>query len=121
MDPNDASEAISTRGVMYEFLAQLLVLLIQVAIMGQFEDTRVGAAWGIAFVGVWVLFFIMFPARWLGRRPGPPFPAGESMATAGTRRIAATLKQTKRRLPEASKFLLAYFIFSDGSSTIGSR
>ena len=49
---------------------------------------------------------------------GEKWPENESFLTFGPREVWKTITHIRNDLPETGKFLLAYFVFSDGNSTI---
>jgi UMF1 family MFS transporter len=54
----------------------------------------------------------------LKTRPGPPFPRDRNVVLQGLKRTWTTLKKV-RKLRNTFIFLLAFFFYADGFSTIG--
>jgi len=50
-------------------------------------------------------------------RPGPPLPLDGNVMTVGWSSLITSLKDAKK-YPETMKFLLLYFVYSDGYGTI---
>jgi MFS transporter, UMF1 family len=71
-----------------------------------------------ALSGVWWLVFAYFAFQRLPDRPGPPFPPGMSKYTEGWRRTHRLLVYLWRSERNTFYFLILFFIFSDGYSTI---
>ncbi|KAK3837124.1 MAG: autophagy-related protein 22-like protein [Linnemannia elongata] len=73
------------------------------------HETSLSLQIAIAYTGVWWLMWILIVAPWLDARPGPPMPKGQNWV--------ATLLSFKQ-LPEIFKFMVAWFILSDGINTM---
>ena len=72
----------------------------------------------VAIAGLWWLGFAALTTfRFVQPRPGPPLPAGESYLLYPFKRMFRTAKAAGT-MPETLKFLLAWFMFSDGFNTI---
>ncbi|KAH9263528.1 hypothetical protein BASA83_013084 [Batrachochytrium salamandrivorans] len=72
---------------------------------------------GIAVSGVWTLVFLPFTYSWLKPRPGSPLPAGENVFLFSIKKLGRTLCKV-RQLGQLFIFLFAWFIYSDGFTTI---
>jgi MFS-type transporter involved in bile tolerance (Atg22 family) len=75
------------------------------------------AAWNLRINlllgGLWWLGFGVLSIRRLEARPRPPLPPGKSHLREGVRRIATTIRKA-RQLPNVFRFLIAYWLYSDG-------
>jgi len=75
------------------------------------------AAWilriNLLLGGVWWLGFGVLSIRRLEVRPRPPLPPGKSHLREGVRRTVTTVRKA-RRLPNVFRFLIAYWLYSDG-------
>jgi UMF1 family MFS transporter len=72
----------------------------------------------VAFVGVWWISLTVVPALfWLHARPGPPLPKNENYFIFGWKKTFRTLSQC-RKLKNLFMFLLSWFFYADGFSTI---
>jgi UMF1 family MFS transporter len=111
------SSEISNKGLAMGFFGSLLNLFFSVAVLFAFADGNQGVRIVIAFSGVWALAFGGYSFSKLGARPGHALPAGETYL--GTSRKNMTkVWNTRHELPQLFRFLAAYFIFSDGTSTM---
>ncbi|KAF9429966.1 Autophagy protein 22 [Podila epigama] len=71
----------------------------------------------IAFTGAWWFMWMLIIAPWLDARPGPPMPKGKNWIAYSWGKTYKTLTAF-RQLPEIFKFMLAWFVLSDGINTI---
>ena len=113
---------ISGQGNLLANIGALLFLVVSVAMLmlasealGEGLVLRINAL----LCGVWLLAVSLFCWSRLETRAGPPLPAGASYATIGIRQLSSTLGHHKD-LREMFKFLAAYFVYSDGVSTMAS-
>ncbi|KAG0373352.1 Autophagy protein 22 [Mortierella sp. AD032] len=81
------------------------------------HETSLSLQIAIAFTGVWWLMWILIVAPWLDPRPGPPMPKGQNWVTYSWGKTYKTLLSFKQ-LPEIFKFMVAWFILSDGINTM---
>ncbi len=65
----------------------------------------------------WMALFISCTALLLQSRPGPPIPRGKNVCTASLSNMASSLLRL-RKSGQASVFFAAYFVYSDGFSTM---
>lgn len=125
-DVIDAQEAvsseISSKGQMWGYAGGTGCLVLSVIVL--LVLTAIGMDWywalGVtsALSGVWWLVFAYFAFQRLPDRPGPPFPPGMSKYTEGWRRTHRLLVYLWRSERNTFYFLILFFIFSDGYSTI---
>ena len=73
-----------------------------------------------AISGTWTLLFGVLSWSRLKDRPGPDLPDGEGYFSQGVKDVSQTIMHLKADLPNLGKFLTAYFIYSDGTSTMTS-
>eukprot|EP00520_Triparma_pacifica_P020309 CAMPEP_0118671000 /NCGR_PEP_ID=MMETSP0785-20121206/21767_1 /TAXON_ID=91992 /ORGANISM="Bolidomonas pacifica, Strain CCMP 1866" /LENGTH=557 /DNA_ID=CAMNT_0006565853 /DNA_START=231 /DNA_END=1904 /DNA_ORIENTATION=- len=115
---NTVSSRISTRGFATGFTGQFIFLIINFAIFTVMADNAGFAArLNVALCGVWTLIFGGYCFYHLKTRPGPPLPEGENYASVSIKQVTHTFKSCSE-LPQLFLFLGAYFIFSDGCSTL---
>lgn len=69
--------------------------------------------------GLWWFGFTWFTYMWVHPRPGPHLPAGENYIMASLKSVRETARHV-RKLPNTLLFLVSYFLFSDGYSTVSS-
>ncbi|GJJ79115.1 MFS transporter, UMF1 family [Entomortierella parvispora] len=70
-----------------------------------------------AVTGVWWLMWMLIVAPWLDARPGPPMPKEKNWIVYSWKKTYNTLLSFKT-LPEIFKFMVAWFILSDGIGTV---
>ncbi len=73
----------------------------------------------LGIVGIWWFSFSLFTFYRLGAYPGPSLPSIRAYLTLPWTRLFETFRYIVE-LPNLGRFLILYFIFSDGYSTIGS-
>lgn len=133
------SNYVSSKGIGIGYAASVLVQCIGIAIIVIYSKIQ-AAGWDfpstmplrtvLFFVGLWWASFTIPTALWLRHRPGPPLPwnVGE---TKSRRSIPVGLRymifawvslwrtiKIALKLPEVLKFLLGWFLLSDGIATI---
>ncbi|CAI5527847.1 unnamed protein product [Closterium sp. Naga37s-1] len=111
-------------GCLADVVATLAAFVITLAATTDLLKMRLAGA----FCGLWWLVFSIFTFLWLRTRPGPPPPAsstsGGSGAVGAVLTIAASwrhmgaLISEARRYRNAFVFMLCYFIYADGFSTV---
>lgn len=115
----DEMNTISSRGYACGYFGAVLCLLICVGVSVStpipFNSYRIN----ILISGVWWLAFSGFTFAWLRPRPGPPLPKGESYLLLPWKDLYTTFSRAKD-LKHNFSFLVAWFIYSDGFSTINS-
>jgi UMF1 family MFS transporter len=124
-----ASEAIaneiSSKGFGFAFLSALILFAIFVVlslVLGELHGfpKTYGLHVCISLSCVWgavILYF--YTNRLVKSRPGPPLPNDINVIQFSCGRLLHTLWNLKR-LPELLKFLIAWFFYSDGFTTISS-
>jgi len=111
---------MSIKGMMHGFGGQFIFLIFMFGATVFAPDTNnFNIRLAIMLAGVWVFLVSLITFGLLEKRPGPPLPAGETYSTHGLKQAYVTFSNFKF-LPELGKFSFAYFIFSDGASTIAS-
>lgn len=123
------SNVISSRGYVMGFTGGLAFLAVSVAVILGMESSvdvevlpvpTISLRICCAIGGLWWLLFSLFTWFWLPNRPGPEMPAGTNIALIGWQRSWVCVKLARSRLPDSFFFLLSFFIFADGYSTISS-
>jgi UMF1 family MFS transporter len=114
---NLVSSRISTRGFATGFCGQLIFLIINFGILTFMPDGGFAVRLNVFLCGIWTLTFGGYCFFNLKTRPGPPLPAGENIMSVSVKQVVKTFKSCKD-LPQLFLFLGAYFIFSDGCSTL---
>ncbi|KAG0070661.1 Autophagy protein 22 [Linnemannia elongata] len=80
------------------------------------HETSLSLQIAIAYTGVWWLMWILIVAPWLDARPGPPMPKGQNWVAYSWKKSITLL--SFKQLPEIFKFMVAWFILSDGINTM---
>ena len=112
------THVISVKGLATGFAGQLVFLLINLAILSEItNENQLNLRLSIALAGVWVFIFSIITFMRLKTRPGPDLPRGNSYCRHSLIGARNTLRSFKH-LTELGKYLIAYFIFSDGTSTV---
>jgi len=106
-------------GYVAGFLVVVLAIPISYFLPNDGASARFADRINMLMVGVWWLGFSTVTAKWLKPRPGPPLPAGGALSTAtlGFRNIWGVLKKSTR-YPNTFRFLIAFFFYSDGVSSV---
>ena len=113
------SSKMSTFGFVYGFVGAVLALCVNFVIFLVVGTDYESTCLNVAIVGAWTLLFGMIAFAVMKRRPGPALPPGASYVRTSITTSYHTLAVTYRELPQMTRFLVAYFIYSDGASTIG--
>ncbi|KAF9306950.1 Autophagy protein 22 [Mortierella antarctica] len=95
----------------------VLVHGVAIGISMAMKESMLSLEIAIAFTGVWWLMWMLIVAPWLDARPGTPMPEGKNWIAYSWKKTYNTIASF-RRLPEIFKFMIAWFILSDGISTI---
>ncbi len=114
---NQLSSKISTRGFATGFTGQFIFLCINFALLTFMTDAVWAVQVNVALCGLWTMVFGGYCFYHLKTRPGPALPAGENYASVSVKQVVKTFKSCTE-LPQLFLFLGAYFIFSDGCSTL---
>lgn len=136
---NKRSNEVSSYGFIAGYAGGLIVLILSVPILfvvpvkdehtyecQDFEDDKIDEEWYdsifayqiIIFIsGVWWLIFSIPTFYYLRARPGPSIPSGTNIVSLSLSRVKETITHI-RELPTAGKYLLLYFVYSDGYTTI---
>jgi len=109
---------ISSYGPAFGYLGQLTDLVLSLGMIMFMSDSTRATQLVILKSGIWLLVFMLFSASRLKTRPGAPLPKGSSYLTQGFKDTGKTMSLCWNRLHQMRRFLLAYFIYSDGTSTL---
>jgi MFS-type transporter involved in bile tolerance (Atg22 family) len=82
------------------------------------DPAHIGTRVNLMSAGLWWGAFAVITYFGLKTRPGPPFPRGRNVVLQGLKRTWTTIKKV-RKLRNTFIFLLAFFFYADGFSTIG--
>ena len=95
----------------------LFVSLFLAAIVPEEEITNFFRI-AMALTGGWWLVFGCWTYLKLTNRPLPEMPAGENPWTLGARRVYKTISRMPGSLPSTGRFIIGWFIYSDGVFTV---
>jgi len=117
---------ISTKGYATGYFGSLCMLILTVP-LAFFLESNLMYKIAIAMSGVWWLVFQMYTFKHLRSRPGPPLPVEYEGGCCtcwdyfsfSWKSTANTLKDI-RKVPQTFKFILLWFVFSDGAFTVSS-
>src|SRR5579862_4700531 len=122
------STRISTQGIAIGYTSGMFLQLATIPLVILTGKTTKSLELAILVSGIWWAIFSFPAAVWMRPRPGPPLPAPKSSGRIriileyiayGWTIIFATLRQA-RRLKDVMLFLAAWFLLSDGYTTITS-
>lgn len=122
------STRISTQGIAIGYASGVLIQMATIPLVIYTGSTTKSLQLAVLVSGVWWALFTVPAAIWMRPRPGPPLPASKQAGfirktvdyiAYGWKLIFATLRQA-RRLKDVMFFLAAWFLMSDGYTTITS-
>ncbi|KAK3837125.1 MAG: autophagy-related protein 22-like protein [Linnemannia elongata] len=108
---------ISAFGFTFANVGTILIYGVCIGLSILMHGSYMSLEIAIAFTGVWWLMWIVIVAPWLDARPGPPMPKGQNWIIYSWKKTFKTVAAV-RKLPEIFKFIVAWFILSDGINTI---
>ena len=116
-------DAVENRFSMWGFgagyVSGTFLLLVCVGLYFVLPDFNTLARVSCLLAGAWWLGFGGVAVARLRERPGPPLPEGSSYATYGFAEVARTLAGLGD-FPQTALFLVLFFVYSDGYTTISS-
>lgn len=117
---DNISSYISTRGFILGYLAAFIVLALSALYIYLVPNKSFfNLELCVAFCGVWWFLFSIFPFISLKVRPGPELPKGTNYLAFSWQKVIKTVRKC-RQLPVTFWYLMCFFLFSDGYSTMGS-
>ncbi|KAG0294397.1 Autophagy protein 22 [Linnemannia gamsii] len=108
---------ISAWGFTFANIGVILIYGVCIGLSIWLQENYMSLEIAIAFTGVWWLMWIVIVSPWLDARPGPPMPKGQNWIAYSWKKTFKTVAAV-RQLPEIFKFMVAWFILSDGINTI---
>jgi UMF1 family MFS transporter len=121
--PKNQMDRISSRGYAFGYIGGGLLLLINLLMIMKYQwflfpDATTATKAVFVTVGIWwLLFSIPFFRHVKDKRPSDEVKRKGTSYRDGFRRVAETFKEIKQ-YKELLKFLIAFWIFNDGISTI---
>ncbi len=116
---DNISSFISTRGFILGYLGAFIVLALCAVYVYLSGQTFLNLEMCVAFCGVWWLLFSIYSFLRIKKRPGPDLPTGTNYLLFSWKKVYRTMSKCKQ-LPVTFWYLLCFFLFSDGYSTVGS-
>jgi UMF1 family MFS transporter len=115
---DELTSSLSLQGLACGFSGQFLFLCgIFVVILVSPTTNNYSIRLAVFLSGIWVLVFSTITFLLLEKRPGPPLPDNDTYWQHSLNQARGTFINFKY-LPELGKFMLSYFVFSDGTSTL---
>ncbi|PKK60127.1 MFS general substrate transporter [Rhizophagus irregularis] len=111
------SNKFSSHSIAIGYASGVVVLVIAAVISYFMKQSTYGLQVGTAIAGIWWLILLIFPTFWLQKRKNPPLPKGENFLFYSFKRVGKTLGSAKK-LTQSFKFLISWFLLSDGFSTV---
>ncbi|RIB04501.1 autophagy-related protein 22-like protein [Gigaspora rosea] len=108
---------LSSHSLVVAIFTAMLVMFSTGAILILTNGSSYGTQLALVFAGSCWLILLIFPTIWLTSRSKPPLPVGEHYLLYSWKRVGKTLLST-RSLWQTMKFLFAWFLISDGVSTL---
>jgi MFS transporter, UMF1 family len=118
---DDHRDAVSSRGYALGYLGGGVLLVLNLALLQYAPalgiDSGLAVRLSLGSAGVWWAGFSIITFRRLRTRAPAVLPAGSSVLTAAGHELAASIRALGR-LPQTSRYLLAYMLFNDGIQTV---
>ncbi|KAG0210585.1 Autophagy protein 22 [Mortierella sp. GBA30] len=108
---------ISAYSVVVANIGAVIIQGVCIGISLSMHENSLSLQIAIAFTGVWWLLWMLIIAPWLDARPNDPLPKGTNWMLFSWKTSYKTLIAC-RKLPEIFKFMVAWFILSDGANTM---
>ncbi|KAG0203490.1 Autophagy protein 22 [Mortierella sp. GBA30] len=111
------SNSLSSHSMAVGYGAGVTLLIIAAGIAVAMGQSTYSLQLGMALTGLWWFVVSFFTMKFMPAQPGVPLKGQVNLFFYSWRRLGKTLYQAKS-LKETFKYLVAWFILSDGSSTI---
>ncbi|KAF8937346.1 Autophagy protein 22 [Dissophora ornata] len=111
------SNTLSSHSMAAGYASGVALLIIAAGIALAMDQTTYSMQLGMALTGIWWFCVSFFTMKYLPAQPGEHLGENVNLFLYSWRRLGKTLHQASL-LKETFKYLLAWFILSDGSSTI---
>ncbi|CAG8475853.1 8200_t:CDS:2 [Dentiscutata erythropus] len=116
---DEVANEISSNSLIIGYSSGVVILILCGGVVVSMGNDPYSYQICTAICGVWWLLNLTFPLLWLQDRKNPPLPPGEKYIFYSWKRVAKTISST-RQLWQTMKFLIAWFLLSDGFNTIAS-
>ncbi|KAG0368033.1 Autophagy protein 22, partial [Gamsiella multidivaricata] len=111
------SNSLSSHSMAVGYAAGVALLIIAAGIALAMGQSTYSLQIGMALAGLWWFCVSFFTMKFLAPQPGEPLHGDVNLFLYSWRRLGKTLYQASL-LKETFKYLVSWFILSDGSSTI---
>ncbi|KAG0258181.1 Autophagy protein 22 [Mortierella polycephala] len=111
------SNTLSSHSMAVGYGAGVALLIIAAGIALAMDQTTYSMQLGMALAGLWWFAVSFFTMKYMPAQPGAPLSGDVNLFLYSWRRLGKTLYEA-RLLKETFKYLVSWFILSDGSSTI---
>ncbi|ORZ28832.1 autophagy-related protein 22-like protein [Lobosporangium transversale] len=111
------SNSLSSHSMAIGYAAGVTMLIIAAGIAVAMGQTTYSMQVGMALTGLWWFAVSFFTLKYMAPQPGEPLPGNVNLFFYSWRRLGKTLTEA-RLLKETFKYLVSWFILSDGNSTI---
>lgn len=112
------SNSLSTRSFMIGYASAVVFLVACTAYLRWVHSSLEVIRWMIAICGLFWLLGSIYPLLTLKSRSGRNLPVDANVWTFSVKKTLSTIRKCNR-LPNAFRYLLAYFLFTDGCNTMG--
>ncbi|KAF9980966.1 Autophagy protein 22 [Modicella reniformis] len=111
------SNSLSSHSMAVGYGAGVCLLIVAAGIAVAMGQTTYSLQLGMALTGLWWFLVSFFTLKFMPSQPGQPLSGNVNLFFYSWKRLGKTLYEAKL-LKETFKYLIAWFILSDGSSTI---
>lgn len=111
------SNSLSSHSMAIGYGTGVILLIIAAGIALVLDQSTYSLQLGMALAGLWWFLISFFTMKYMPAQPGVPLATHANLFLYSWRRLGKTLYQAKS-LKETFKYLVSWFILSDGSSTI---
>lgn len=111
-------DELSNSGFLWGFCGSVTCLGVSLVIAIVMKGTLLSYKIDCLVAGIFFFSFALYSFAVLRARQGPRIPEGDSYFTLPWKRLFTTVKDVKR-LPTTFRFLILWFIYSDGFNVIG--
>ncbi|KAF9433511.1 Autophagy protein 22 [Entomortierella beljakovae] len=111
------SNSLSSHSMAIGYAAGVALLIVSAGIALAMDQSTYSMQLGVALTGLWWFCVSFFTLKFMSAQPGEPLSGKVNLVLYSWVRLGKTLREAKS-LKETFKYLIAWFILSDGSSTI---
>ncbi|KAF9419742.1 Autophagy protein 22 [Podila epigama] len=111
------SNSLSSHSMAIGYAAGVGLLIVAAGIALAMGQSTYSLQLGMALTGLWWFGVSFFTMKYMPAQPGTPLTTKTNLFLYSWKRLGRTLREAKS-LKETFKYLVSWFILSDGSSTI---